>query len=59
MFDDAGTVRMRVMNVERALHRIVGRMALAASLDAAICQARMQGDHRTAIALLSILQELN
>ncbi len=47
------------MNFDRAVYRIVGRMALAASLDAAISQARMQNDHRTAMALLSILQTMN
>ena len=47
------------MNVDRALYQLVGRMALAASLDAAISQARTQNDHRTAMALLSILQAMS
>ena len=45
-----------------ANHRFVqilaGRMQAAASIHAAIDQARAQNDHRTAAALLTILQTM-
>ncbi len=45
-------------NIDRAVNMMIAQIRLAASLGAAVNEARRQNDHQTARELLSLLQAM-